>query len=117
MADTSQFESTVLATDNIVLAGGIKVAISDSGVEITSLVVGKLYVVTAVGGAALMHQDTSTAVSSNANFDICIPSGGMIRFRAIDTVCNFIEADANSTAEAAVYIAEVNEAVKTVPRH
>lgn len=110
----TEYHKKILSTDQFVLGGGIKVAISDSGVEISSLTVGKLYVIAAVGGAALMRQSTDTAVSSNGNFDVCIPAGGMIRHRATDTTYNFIEADASSEATAAVYIAEIDEDISPV---
>jgi len=104
----------VLNADSIhkvVLSGGIKVALSDSQVEITSLVAGKTYILTAIGGHALVRQSTTGASSANAGFDICIPDGGMIKILAIDTVYNFVEADTTSEATAAVYISEVDENV------
>ncbi len=105
----TKFQNSVLATDNFVLEGGIKVLITAASVEIATLVVGTLYVVTAIGGPALLRQSTDAAVSSNANFDVCIPDGGMARFRAIDTILNVIEADVTSSATAAIYIAEIDE--------
>ena len=105
----TEYQNRVLATDQFVLAGGIKIAVSDTGVEISTLTVGTLYVASAVGADVLLHQDTTTAVSSNGNFDVCVTAGSMIRFRAIDTLLNVIEADATSAATAALYIAEVDE--------
>lgn len=111
----SAFQRSILATDNFTLAGGIKVLITDTTVEITTLAVDQIYVVTAVGGAALLHQDATDASSANAGFDVCVPAGGMVRFRAISTTLNVIEADNTSVATAAIYIATVDEAKNPTP--
>lgn len=93
--------------------GGIKVAVGATTVEITTLIKGRRYRITATAGgdaattqsgAALFRFSASDAASSNGAFDFALAAGESIDIVAPGTTLNIIEADATSAATFAVYI-------------
>lgn len=87
--------------------GGQVILITAASVEQTGFVKGRTYEFAAIGGMALVRNDTSAAAASDGGFDFAVPDGAVVRFVARDTIFNVIEADASSTATAVLAISEV----------
>lgn len=96
---------------SFVAGGGIKVAVGASTVEITSLKIGAVYQLSAVGGDALVRVGASDAASSNGNFDFIVNEYDQMHWKAPSTTINVIEADTTSDAAAALYISEIADDV------
>lgn len=94
-----------------ITAGSKHVAFSDVTAEQTGLIAGRLYRFSANGGMALVRWGASDAVTGDGGWDFAVPAGAYIDVRCPAGVSafNVIEADAGSTATAALAVAAIDE--------
>jgi hypothetical protein len=92
---------------NFVALAGKLVLLGAVSVEQTGFIKGRTYAFVAVGGTALVRWDTTAATIADGGFDFAVPPGETVYAVARDTLVNIIEAEAGSTATAAVLIGEV----------
>jgi hypothetical protein len=89
--------------------GGKLVLLGAATVEQTGLIAGNTYEFTAVGGTALLRWGADDATIADGGFDFALSPGNTIKAvcPAGDSAINIIEAEAGTTATAAVLIAQV----------
>lgn len=85
----------------------IRIALGAASVENTTLLPGRVYRVTAMGGNALV--EASTDAASTSNFTFAVPMGSSILWKCSSAIVNVIENDTSSDAAAAVTFERVTE--------
>jgi hypothetical protein len=85
----------------------VRIGITASSVENTTLIVGRVYRVTAMGGNALIEDSTDAA--STSNYAFAVANGDSILWKCNSAIINVIENDTTSDGAAAVSFELVDE--------
>ena len=90
--------------------GGLIIALSDSAVEETGLLPGRLYEITCVGGHALCRFDTTSASAADGGFTFAVGATPLrVRCPTGNNLLNAIEASADTATAAQLCVCLIAE--------